>query len=109
MIGILGATWLSSFIGATPLLLDLKDRGGNRTHVPGLCRPVPQPLDHAVIGGPLSERMSGPLFPSVDATQIWQAVEAHCADLAFYDGIAKRLRNLLQDSGRGMTVATLAG
>jgi hypothetical protein len=30
-------------------------------------------------------------------------------DLAFYDGIAERIRDLLQDSDRGMSVATLAG
>ena len=30
-------------------------------------------------------------------------------DLAFYDGIAERMRDLLQDSERGMSVATLAG
>ena len=30
-------------------------------------------------------------------------------DLAFYDGIAERMRDLLQDSDRGMSVATLAG
>jgi helix-turn-helix protein len=29
-------------------------------------------------------------------------------DLAFYDGTAERLRNLLMDPGRGMSVATLA-
>ena len=30
-------------------------------------------------------------------------------DLAFYDGIAERMRDLLQDSDPGMSVATLAG
>jgi transcriptional regulator with XRE-family HTH domain len=30
-------------------------------------------------------------------------------DLAFYDGIAERIRDLLGDSRRGMSVATLAG
>ena len=30
-------------------------------------------------------------------------------DLAFYDGIAERLRDLLQDSDGGMSLATLAG
>jgi lambda repressor-like predicted transcriptional regulator len=29
-------------------------------------------------------------------------------DLAFYDGIAKRMRDLLQDSARGMSIAALA-
>jgi hypothetical protein len=30
-------------------------------------------------------------------------------DLAFYDGIAERIRDLLQDSGRNMSIAALAG
>jgi len=30
-------------------------------------------------------------------------------NLAFYDGIAKRMRDLLQESDRGMSVAALAG
>ncbi len=30
-------------------------------------------------------------------------------DLAFYDGIAERIRDLIEDSHRGSTIATLAG
>ena len=30
-------------------------------------------------------------------------------DLAFYDGIAERIRDLIEDSHRGTTIATLAG